>query len=89
MAAGLSWVWLVTWSLWAAVVYKDATRQPRDWRWLVSLAALAFIAWATIDHLREPNLRFVLLSTLAVGVLIVWTAFDALARRRRNTPDLG
>ncbi len=84
MASGLSWVWLVTWSLWAVVVYKDSRRQPRDWRWLVSLGALIVIAWATWDSFREVNLRFILLAGLAVLILVGWTVLDAIAGRRRS-----
>lgn len=83
MGSGFHGVWLVTWSLWAVVIARDVRREPRDWRWIVWLAALFAAAAATRDTLREVNLRFVLLSGLAVVVLVGWTAADLLNRRRR------
>ena len=43
----MSLVWLVTWGLWGAVVYRDWRRDPRDGRWLVSLLGLAALAFLT------------------------------------------
>ncbi|MDB5353193.1 MAG: hypothetical protein JWN86_4440 [Planctomycetota bacterium] len=85
MASGLSWVWLLTWSLWAAVVFKDWQRQPRDWRWMFSLGTLVIVAWSTIGSLDDVNnLRFILLAGLAVVVLLSWTWVDLAASRRRS-----
>ena len=82
MASGVSFAWIITWGLWAVVVYKDFRREPGDARWLVSVVGLLVVAGLTRDSLREPNLRFVLLSGLAVGVLASWAIADMLAGRR-------
>ena len=82
MPSGFSNLWLITWSLWALVVLLDCLREPRDWRWVVSLSALVGVAVATRDTLREPDIRFVLLTGLAVAVLLAWGASRLLARRR-------
>lgn len=74
--------WLVTWSLWAAVVFLDRRREPRDWRWAVSLGALILVAAATRESLREFNLRFVLLAGLAAVVILSWGVGRLLSRRR-------
>ncbi len=86
MTSGVSVVWFITWSLWAAVVTKDFRREPRDVRRLVSLAALVLLAIVTRDSLREADLRFALLGGLAAAVLIVWTIADF--RTARTTKAL-
>jgi hypothetical protein len=82
MPSGVSFAWIITWSLWAVVVYKDFRREPGDARWLVSVIGLVLVAGLTQESLRELNLRFALLSGLAVGVLACWTIADLLASRR-------
>ena len=83
MASGLSWVWWVTCSLWAAVIVLDLKREPRDWRrWLVSVSAFVAIASLGRGGLAEVNLRFVLIAGLALVVIAAMIAGD-LSRRRR------
>ncbi len=83
MASGLSWVWWVTCSLWAAVIVLDLRREPRDWRrWLVSLSAFLAIATLSRGGLGEVNLRFALIAGLGLVVLVAMIAGE-LSRRRR------
>ena len=67
MASGVSFVWIVTWALWGAVVYKDWRRSVGDRRWLASLAAFVLLAAMTRSSLVEFDLRATLLIGIAVG----------------------
>ena len=84
MATGVSLVWVVTWTLWGAVVYKDWRSGPGDRRWLASLAALILLAAMTRGSLGELNLRAGLLIAIAVAILAAWNVSDLMAARRRS-----
>ena len=83
MPSEIPWVWLVLGSLGGLVVLLDFLREPRDWRWVLSLAALIGLGIVARDSFREPDLRFVLLTGLAVSVLVAWAASRSLARHRQ------
>ena len=84
MASGVSMVWVITWALWGAVVYKDWRSSLGDRRWLASLAAWLVLAALTRESFAEPDLRAGILIVIAIAILAVWTAMDALAARRRT-----
>ncbi len=84
MPSGLSPFWLLTWSLWSVVVYLDRRREPRDWRWVISLVAMVAVAVITFDSMREANLRFALLSGLAAAVILAWGVRSIRAQHRAN-----
>ena len=79
----MSLVWLVTWALWGAVVYRDWKRDPRDPRWLVSLIGLVALAVLTRESQQEANWRFFALTGLAASILTAWAAHDFRRRRAR------
>ena len=83
MPSGLSLYWLVTWMLWAVVVFLDFKREPRDRRWAVSLVALIAIASVSREFFPAFNLRFALLSGLAVTIISAWGARAWLNRKRQ------
>jgi hypothetical protein len=83
MASGVSFVWVVTWALWGAVVYKDWRSSLGDRRWLGSLAALVVLAAMTRGSFVEFDLRAGLLIAIAVAILGIWSVADMMAARRR------
>ena len=84
MASGVSLVWVITWTLWGAIVFKDWRSAPGDRRWMASCAAWLLLAFLTRGSIVDVDLRSGLLIALAVAILAVWTLADFMAAKRRG-----